>query len=96
LSSREAFFDVSTAGNNTAFLNSYGDAKLQEMAKAVESVQIDVQQTPSTLYGLHYSIGDLVSVDLVTEIVVMQVNSVTLSMDESGIEIVKVQLEYAN
>ena len=96
LSSREAFFDVSTAGNNTAFLNSYGDAKLQEMAKKVESVQIDVQQTPSTLYGLHYSIGDLVSVDLVTEIVVMQVNAVTLSMDESGVEIVKVQLEYAN
>ena len=96
LSSREAFFDVSTAGNNIAFLNSYGDAKLQEMAKKVESVQIDVQQTPSTLYGVHYSIGDLVSVDLVTEIVVMQVNAVTLSMDESGVETVKVQLEYAN
>jgi hypothetical protein len=96
LNSREAFFDVSTAGNNLDYLNSYGDAKLQEMAKKVESVQIDVQQTPSTLYGLHYSIGDLVSVDLVTEIVVMQVNAVTLSMDESGIEIVKVQLEYAN
>lgn len=96
LDSKESYFDVSSMGNNVAYLNAYGDMKLQEMATKIELIEIDVQQTPSTLYGLHYFIGDLVSVDLITEIIVLQVNSVTLSMSESGAEIVGVKLQYAN
>ncbi len=96
LESKEAFFDAASVGNNYAYLNAYGDMKLQQIAKKIESVAIDVQQTPSTLYGLNYFIGDLVSVDLVTEIVVLQVNTVTLAMNNNGVETVRVQLEYAN
>jgi len=96
LNSKEAYFDVSSMGNDVAYLNAYGDMKLQEIAKKIEVIDIDVQQTPSALYGLHYFIGDLVSVDLVTETIVLQVSNVTLSMDERGSETVGVKLQYAN
>jgi hypothetical protein len=96
LDSREAFFDLSAAGNNLDYLTSYGDLKLQEAVKQRKTVLVDIQQTPSNLYGLDYFIGDLVTVDLVTSTEVMQVNNVILNYDGTGNESVKVQLEIDN
>ena len=96
LDSREAFFDLSIAGNNYDYLVSYGDLKLQEAVKKRKTVLVDIQQTPSNLYGLHYFIGDLVTVDLVTEVITMQINNVIINYDNTGNESVKVQLEIDN
>lgn len=96
LDSREAFFDLSTAGNNYEYLASYGDLKLQEAVKRRKTVLVDIQQTPSNLYGLDYFIGDLVTVDLITATEVMQVNNVVINYDNTGNESVKVQLEIDN
>jgi hypothetical protein len=96
LASREAFFDLSAAGNNYDYLASYGDLKLQEAVKKRKTVTVDIQQTPSNLYGFDYFIGDLVTVDLVTEVITMQINNVILNYDNTGNESVKVQLEIDN
>jgi hypothetical protein len=96
LDSREAFFDLSAAGNNLDYLTSYGDLKLQEAVKKRKTVLVDIQQTPSNLYGFHYFIGDLVTVDLITEVITMQINNVILNYDDTGNESVKVQLEIDN
>ena len=66
------------------------------MAKISRTITVDIQQTPSNLYGLHYFEGDLVSVDIGTETVIMQVNQVTLGYDFNRTETVKVQLEIDN
>lgn len=96
LASREAFFDLAVVGDNISYLNTYGDLQLQEAVKRQKIILVDIQQTPSNLYGYHYFIGDLVTVDLITSTQVMQVNSVVLTLDSTGRETVKVQLEVAN
>jgi hypothetical protein len=96
LASREFFVEAMALGNNITQLNTLGDAKIQEYVKKSRSIIVNVQQTPSNLYGLDYFVGDLVSVDIVSSTIVQQVNQVTISLDENRVETIKVQLENDN
>lgn len=44
----------------TASLDAYGDAKLEEL-QAREELTFDLIQTASSVYGLHYNLGDIVT-----------------------------------
>jgi hypothetical protein len=96
LNSREFFVEASALGNNTTDLDNFGDARLLGYTKKALSITTTIQQTPSNLYGLDYFIGDLVTVDIISSTQVLQVNQVTISVDSSGNENIKVQLEYDN
>jgi hypothetical protein len=49
-----------SAGIGAAGLNSIGDSRLEEL-RAVDELSFGVIQVPSTLYGLHYVLGDTVT-----------------------------------
>jgi hypothetical protein len=96
LNSNEFFVEASSLGNNTVDMDNLGDAKLLEYSKKGLSITTEIQQTPSNLYGLDYFIGDLVTVDIISSVVVLQVNQVIIGIDSSGNETIRVQLEYDN
>lgn len=80
--------DVST----TAGLNTRGDARLDEL-RARDDLQFEVIQTPGSLYGLHYFIGDLVTGFFQGITAVKKISSVTINLDSSGNETVNVEIQ---
>jgi len=92
LSMRETFVDDSPSGNNTVLLSATGDLALSEIALNTRTVDVQVIQQPQVLYGKHYFLGDLVSVDIGDDIIPMLIHSVRLSFNSSGVESVNVEL----
>ena len=68
-------------GSTAAGLNSRGDAELDER-EALKQFEFDVIQTPASQYGTHYTLGDLV-----TALNPFTGASVTLKIDEVGIQV---------
>ena len=82
--------DVATA----AGLNTRGDAKLAE-AQAREQFDFKIVQTPSSQFGLHYYLGDKVTVSnpFTGVSTVQKIIAVTLSLAKDGAETITPQLE---
>lgn len=90
----EDFVDArNVALGDTSGLNAAGDKELAT-AEAVEEFGFDVLQTPSSLYGLHYFFGDLVTAlsPFTGSAVTRKVRSITISADPGGDEIISVEL----
>ena len=87
-------FVAATDVATSAGLNSRGDERLAEYA-AVKSFEFDVLQTPSAMYGVHYTLGDLVTaVNPYDDTELTQkVNAITVSINELGEETIKVEME---
>ena len=76
----------------TAGLNARGDARLDELA-AVDELTFDVIQTPGSLYGLHYFLGDLVVGYFQGITATKKVAGVTVIMDNDGSESIGLELQ---
>jgi hypothetical protein len=74
-------FQNATDVDTTAGLNSRGDAALDER-QAQQQFEFDVIQTPASQYGTHYTLGDLI-----TAVNPFSGASVTLKIDEVGIQV---------
>jgi hypothetical protein len=72
---------------DTAGLNAQVDKALDK-AKAVRSFSFQALQSPQTLYGVHYGVGDLVTaVNPATgEAITLKVASVAVTLDQDGSE----------
>ena len=75
----ETFINASEC-DTTAGLQAKGDAALREV-QAQENFSFDVLQTPATLYGTHYTLGDLV-----TAVNPFNGSSISLKVDEVKID----------
>lgn len=78
----------------TAALEGRGAAKLAEM-EARSEFTFDGLQTPATLYGVHYALGDLVTAvnPYNGEAHSVKLKSVSISLEESGLETIKPEFE---
>lgn len=79
--------DVSTAGG----LNGRGDARLEQL-RAKDNLQFDVIQTPGSLYGRDYFLGDLVTGFYQGITATKQIRAVTVTLAPSGDESIAVEL----
>jgi hypothetical protein len=79
--------------DTTAGLQARGDVALSE-AKAQTQFAFDVLQTPATLYGTHYVLGDLVAaVNPFTGVSIdLKIDQVMVTVNEGGNEIVDVTM----
>lgn len=83
----EIFTDA--RGATVAALNAKGDAALQEKREML-SFSFEPLQTPSTLYGKHYFVGDLVSARYRGVTMVLQVVSADIALEDDGGRSVKI------
>jgi hypothetical protein len=75
-----------------AGLNRRGDARLDEL-RARDELQFDVVQTPGSLYGLHYFLGDLVTARYQGVVTTPQIVQVTVTVDADGSERISVGVD---
>ena len=70
---------------NTAGLNDRGDQKLREV-EAVQCFYHGMLQVPATLYGVHYFLGDLVTVvnPMNGAVYTRKITEVTQTLEENG------------
>lgn len=87
----ETWVDARSTNGGADALNSEGDEALLA-AQATEHIDYRVLQAPGALYGLHYTLGDLVTVSYRGISSVQQVSAVTVSLDGDGEEIIDVEL----
>lgn len=80
--------DITTS----AGLQDRGDARLYEM-RALEEITFDVIQTPGSLYGLHYFLGDKVTGYFQGVSATKKIEAVSITFDQAGQEIVKLELQ---
>ncbi len=92
-SSNYEAFVAATDVTTQAGLISRGETRLSEGLKIYE-FGFEVLQTPSTQYGIHYDLGDLVGAinPFTAQNSKMKVTGVGVSLEESGNETVKVEL----
>lgn len=87
---RELFLDQRDATTAGA-LNSSGDIALEEL-RPVTTLDFDVLQTAGSLYGLHYTLGDIVNAKFLGYETHKKVVTVNITVEESG-EDIKPRLE---
>lgn len=87
----EMFVDGKNDGTDTNLLNSRGDSALNK-TRAKQEFSYKVRQTPASLYGEHYFLGDLVTARYRTVEVTQQVYEVTVRMPQSGQEQIEVRM----
>lgn len=92
--SREQFVPA-TQYSTTDGLNGEGDRKLAEV-QARDNITFQVNETPSTRYGLHYSLGDLVTASYRDTAQTKQIVAVTVSYVDGGDKNEEVGIEVAN
>jgi len=86
----ETFVQASSY-TTTDGLNAAGDRELDTL-KRRDVLTFDVLQIPSTRYGLHYGLGDLVTGYYQGITATKIIQRVTVSLDASGAESIKVEL----
>lgn len=89
--SYEVYVDGSDI-TTTSGLQDRGDARLYEL-RAREELNFDVIQTPGSLYGLHYFLGDRVTGYFQGVSATKKISAVSISFDQSGLEIVRLELQ---
>lgn len=88
----EFFVDAKDVKTGTNGLNARGDARLVER-RIVENFDFDVLQTPSTYYGVHYFLGDLVTVQYNTQNLTYKITGVQVSATRNAGEAIVVDTE---
>ena len=91
VNSVEMFVDARDL-TTTAGLNARGDVKLYE-AEARDSLTFDVIQTPGSLYGLHYFLGDKVAAYYQGISATNQIVGVTVDFDPKGQETLSLEMK---
>lgn len=86
----EVFVDARN-DDTTAKMNSRGDATL-DAKRAKNEFSYKVLQTPASLYGKHYSLGDLVTARYKTVEVTQKVDKVTIQLSANGDESIQVEM----
>jgi hypothetical protein len=86
----ETFVDSRNSAT-TALLNAEGDRVL-ESSRRRDALTFDVLQVPSTLYGLHYTLGDRITGYYQGVTATKVIRRVTVGMDGGGKESIKVEL----
>lgn len=88
----EMFVDARNAKTASA-MNALGDQKLKD-AQAIRSFRFDVLQSPKTLYGVNYFLGDLVTAinPFTGASYTEKVNAVTVALSPTGEEKISVEL----
>jgi hypothetical protein len=92
IDSREIWVDARNGQTTTAALQNIGTAELGAFTRGRVTYDADIVQIPSALYGVHYFIGDLVSVYTGTTTVSQKIYGVKLGIDSNGREIVRIEL----
>ena len=90
--SREIWVDARNGQTSTAALQNVGTAELNAFTKGRTTYDADIVQIPSCLYGVHYFIGDLITVYTGVTTVTQKIYGVKLGIDSAGREVVKVEL----
>jgi hypothetical protein len=87
-------FVAATDITTIAGLNSRGDEKLLEL-EARKSFRFDVLQTPSGMYGKHYTLGDLVvAINPFTNVELTQkISAISVSINQAGEESISIETE---
>lgn len=90
----EVFLNASGVDTSDG-LNARGDAALQE-EQAQEQFGFDVIQTPATVYGVHYGLGDLVTAvnPFTGASMTLKIDETAITLDENGAE--KIDVRMAN
>lgn len=88
----EMFVDARSAKTTNA-LNAIGDQKLKD-AQAIRSFRFDVLQSPKTLYGVDYFLGDLVTAinPFTGASYTEKVNAVAVALSSTGEEKISIEL----
>lgn len=86
----EFFVDARNV-TTTSGLNAAGDAELYNQ-RAQYELAFNVLQTPTTAYGASYFLGDLVTTRYEDVVATKKIQRVTVSVQESGTESIKVEL----
>jgi hypothetical protein len=86
----ETFVDARSY-TTTDGLNAEGDRELDTLRRR-DGFTFDVLQVPSTLYGIHYNVGDLVTSVYQDVNAVKVVQRVTVTVGEDGREQIKVEM----
>lgn len=87
---REIFVDARQE-TTIAGLEAKGDRTLKDV-QARATFEYDVVQVPSSRYGLHYFLGDLVAAQYQTISVIQQVKAVNIEFQKSGKEMISVEM----
>lgn len=88
--SYEVYVDGSDVSTN-AGLRDRGEARMQELKESRE-LTFDVLQTPGSLYGLHYFLGDIVTAVFQGVQITQKIEGVTIGFDSSGAETISLDL----
>lgn len=94
VNSREVFVNASEY-SGTAGLYSAGDLRMFEL-QAFAGLEWDVIQVPSTLYGLHYFLGDLVTGYYQGVTATKQIEAVTVTVEPGTTQIETIKMETAD
>lgn len=89
--SKEVFVQA-TQVSTTAGLNNAGDIRLDEL-ESRDDITWDVIQVPSTLYGKHYFLGDLVTGYYAGVTATKQIDAVTVSVQPSSERVEEIAIE---
>lgn len=89
--SYEIFVDGSDISTN-AGLQDRGDARLYEL-RARDDLTFEVIQTPGSLYGLHFFLGDKVTGYFQGVTATKKIEAVSIEFDSGGQEIIRLELQ---
>lgn len=92
--SRELFVPA-TEYTTTDGLNGAGDRRLDEV-EARDDLQFEVIQTPATLYGLHYNLGDLVTGSYRSTSQTKKIAAVVVAFQDGGEQAEQITVEMQN
>lgn len=90
--SREIWIDARNGQTTTAALQAVGTSELSMFTRGRTTYDAVINQIPSALYGLHYFLGDLVSIYTGVTTITQKIYGVKLGIDSSGRETVKIEL----
>lgn len=90
--SREIWVDARNGQTNTTALQNVGTAELGAFTRGRVTYDADIVQIPSALYGVHYFLGDLVTVYTGVTTVSQKIYGVKLGINSAGQETVRIEL----
>lgn len=77
--------------NSTSGLSNTGQAKLKESSYR-ETLEFEVLQTPSSMYGVHYFVGDIVTANYQDISVQLKINKVAVTLDSNGNQTIDIDM----
>ena len=81
---RNEYFYQNTQVNNVTYLQALASQELRAM-RGVQSFDCELVQTPSSIRGLHYNLGDVLQVQFDSQRYTMRLDQVQVSIGQSGV-----------